>query len=606
MLKKIRELFKVRSVVFKTFWSTIAIVTLPLVLLVMLNYYRSVAQSRENALASSLNAYEQAHSFIEYKVESIKNIVNLISNDETIQNVANLHSNYIRQNIGNWVIQMKQVKTIAYATYKSPDINNINLYLYNSPLFVGDSRDAIGLLPESNSWYPKLSFYDQNYQWVIPTVIATDEEDRTILFIRKIFSSQRLNKELGIIKADIPVHVIDDILKQAFPGNSESLILFNKNNEIIASQGDEVFTDLKLLKDLVEDSTPYEGGFSKIVYQKKNYFIRQSEIEQTDWMLAAVISNDGIVAQTANATNSMLLMIFVSVTVMVPISYFMSLSNTRQIRSIISYLRKVAHGDFSVEVMKSSEDEMGELTRNINYLLTKMSMLVDEKYKLGIEIKQFELAALQSQINPHFLYNTLDMLHWMALNRGAKDIDTTVEALARFYRLSLGKGEDVVTLAHELEHVSNYVLIQNMRFNGAIDFILSVEEGFLQLNIVKLTLQPIVENAILHGIMERDEAAGTVSIGAQRQGRDVLIKIQDDGIGIGKDKIKGLIAEDEPTEELEKAEQGKQRQGGYGMKNINRRLKLRFGSAYGLDIESTPGAGTTVILRIPGIVPEEV
>lgn len=247
-------------------------------------------------------------------------------------------------------------------------------------------------------------------------------------------------------------------------------------------------------------------------------------------------------------------------------------------------------GDFNIPILSSSEDEIGQLTKSFQSMLTKMAILIEDQFKLGHEIKNAELKALQAQINPHFLYNTLDLINWMSMKYNAKEISSLVDALSKFYKLSLSRGEDVISIEDELNHVKAYVMIQNMRFSNGITLETDVSDELKQYGILKILLQPLVENAILHGILEKDDEQGTIRITGWLENGIITLRIQDDGAGMSWEMLQEIPNRILPNEKH-----------GYGIRNIDERIRLNYGSEYGLTYDSKPGEGTTVEIRIPAI-----
>jgi two-component system sensor histidine kinase YesM len=219
--------------------------------------------------------------------------------------------------------------------------------------------------------------------------------------------------------------------------------------------------------------------------------------------------------------------------------------------------------------------------------------LVEDKYRLGQAVKQLELKALQAQINPHFLYNTLDLINWMSAKYKAEEIRALVSALSKFYKLSLSGGEDTVRVRGELEHVQAYVQIQNMRYADCIRLILNVPEPLLDYPILKLVIQPLVENAIFHGIRHKADENGIIEINGEIQNEVLCLHVRDDGVGMPEERVNGILSAHPHTENHH----------GYGVRNIDERLRLRYGAGFGLSFRSAPGEGTTVTVRIPAVCP---
>ena len=232
---------------------------------------------------------------------------------------------------------------------------------------------------------------------------------------------------------------------------------------------------------------------------------------------------------------------------------------------------------------------IGVLTRNYNYMVNRLNHLMEEKYKSGQQLKMSELKALQAQINPHFLYNTLEMINWLVKRDRTEDIITVTTALSNLYKISLNRGEDLISIRDELLHVESYIKIQNMRFDNKLNYIAEIDESLLEYNIPKLILQPIVENSIFHGILEKDDQCGTIMIKLYSPMEDfICLEVRDDGVGIPEDKFDTLLSTKESP-----GKEGSQ----YGLKNIYMRLKL-MSDDNNLVFTSQVGKGTTVKVLI--------
>ena len=253
-------------------------------------------------------------------------------------------------------------------------------------------------------------------------------------------------------------------------------------------------------------------------------------------------------------------------------------------------MHAVELGDVSARVAPQGRDEIGQLMGSFSNMMGRIDTLMDEKLEQGQQIKALELKALQAQINPHFLYNSLDLINCTAIAHNVPEISRMVNALARFYRLSLSRVKEVIPLADELKHARLYVEIQNMRFEDRVRTEWDVEPGVEQCPIIKIVLQPIIENAIIHGIFEKPDKTGRLRIAAFRQGQDLVITVEDDGVGMDEETRLANFSASASSANTK---------GGYGVRNINERLHLAYGAEYGLSCESELGRGTRVTIRIP-------
>jgi two-component system sensor histidine kinase YesM len=301
-----------------------------------------------------------------------------------------------------------------------------------------------------------------------------------------------------------------------------------------------------------------------------------------------IVPYSDILKSSNNMRDRLILIFCLVVPITFVLSFFVAGSATKRLRRLILHARKVKNGNFRIAPLPVNQDEIGELTYNFNVMVENVSRLMEETYSLGREVKNKELKALQAQINPHFLYNTLDLINIMAIESGNGEISKVVDRLALFYRLSLSNGSETVTLDSELRHVESYISIQNMRFGNSIGFTEEVPLALQGCEVPKIMLQPLVENAILHGIMEKESEKGGIHVTAREENGDLVISISDDGIGMSTEALAAIL-----TKAVSK------RTGGFGIRNIEERIQLNYGPLYGLSFDSTLGEGTTVHIRIP-------
>lgn len=254
----------------------------------------------------------------------------------------------------------------------------------------------------------------------------------------------------------------------------------------------------------------------------------------------------------------------------------------------------ITRTDLQALVTGNNVDEITELGISFNIMIGKIRELLDSKIEEQENLKKAELKALQAQINPHFLYNTLDTIVWMAEANRTDQVIEIVRALSSFFRIALSKGKDWIPLQQELEHVRSYLTIQKMRYRDILDYKIEVEEDLLNSTILKLTLQPLVENALYHGIKTKRNG-GTIVVKARSTDQNmVLLEVQDDGVGFTPYKLAQLqaaLAEDSGKISKKKS--------GFGLENVNKRIKLYYGNQYGLTVQSQYRGGTQVTVAIP-------
>jgi two-component system sensor histidine kinase YesM len=243
--------------------------------------------------------------------------------------------------------------------------------------------------------------------------------------------------------------------------------------------------------------------------------------------------------------------------------------------------------------MPIEHDEIGDLVETYNYMVEEINNLSDEQIKSASDLRTAEFKALQAQINPHFLYNTLDMINWLSKKGMNEEVSNAVQTLSKFYKMTLRKGNIVVTIAEELEHVSLYIQLQNMRYNDKIHYTVDIPDNMLEYTIPKIIFQPVVENAIQHGIFGKESKEGNIVITGWMEEDTLIFIISDDGIGIPKDKITQLLAGS-----IESSSGS-----GVGISNTHNRLQLFYDTQFGLSYQSVEGKYTEVEIKIPAVKP---
>lgn len=249
-------------------------------------------------------------------------------------------------------------------------------------------------------------------------------------------------------------------------------------------------------------------------------------------------------------------------------------------------------GDFTQQVEVAADDEIGEVTECFNRMVRDIKELIDRNYVMSLKEKESELLALQAQINPHFLYNTLDSLYWRTMDSGNEDLAEDIYTLSQLFRMVLGHGQGVVPVSQEIELVRCYLQIQKMRFTTRLEYSIDVEEEILDVHIPKLILQPFVENAIVHGL-ENQGDKGSVTVMGRRQGSSLEFRVEDTGVGMTQEQIDAI------WDVSDSRKYASQRIGRYAIKNVKERLELKYKDAYQLSIQSEVGKGTIVTIVIP-------
>lgn len=477
--------------------------------------------------------------------------------NNVLNNISHMHSNInfialIDENTGEYIY--KGIRSFA-----STDFNSS---------WLGDMENSMYAGSALRVNFNKVFF--NNY-----------DEEYTMNIYYPVYSTKKIGLKLGTLCINLADNTLTQISEQDTQRSYSALSLVDVNGIIMA---DSAYDKIGSREENFECLKGYSGSFTGrgklYTYQKIgrwNYYLVQSiplnhltnSSFHTVVALVAVI-----IAMTALA-------IYLTGR-LIEIAY-------RPVNSLIGKMEAVSKGYLTVRINQNHlGDDFVKLAIGFNHMMDEIDRLMEQVKTEQHQLEQIRFNALQSQIQPHFLYNTLECIHWQAMADGNREVSTMVKALATYYRICLSKGKDVITLKQEIEHIRNYLIIQNMRYEDIIESIIEVDEICGEAMIPKMTLQPLIENAIYHGIKVKEGKKGCVVIQAQRQEDNLIIEVQDSGSGMTQEEIDAMNSSISEYDESF----------GYGVRNVNKRIELIFGKKYGLHFEKNV-AGITVKVTLP-------
>lgn len=397
----------------------------------------------------------------------------------------------------------------------------------------------------------------------------------------------------GVTAAYIAVYFSDEriagSLKKSINSGGANYIV-NERSVLVASSdftsaGVYFMTHAEILSEIGKENT-----FVTDTFLGRNIYIGYQRITSGDWFLVSAIPVDDVRQKGQNLVLTFLVIYLFFALAAFFFAYFLSGTIGKRLGAIVWQMKKVRDGKPELlEESQITKDEIGEVADTYNYMTRRIHLLMEEQEEAAREMRMSEFRALQAQINPHFLYNTLDMINWLIRGEDKASAVRAVQTLSRFYKLTLGRSDVIGPLSVELEHVSLYVELQNMRYDNRITFVVDIGQHLLGYHLPRLTFQPIVENAILHGIAVTPDKRGSVVITGWEERDDLVFLISDDGAGMEETAIREILT----------GKGAQKAKGGIGVYNTHRRLQLLYGSAYGLTYKSRVGVGTEVYLRIP-------
>ena len=395
-------------------------------------------------------------------------------------------------------------------------------------------------------------------------------------------------------KAYLAVYYSDDKLTSILSDNlslegSVSYIV-NERDAIVATSDPSLSGIYQLDYDTIKASFMSSNNFIERNILDTKVYAGFYSISNTDWFMVTVLPSPPLIHESNRLMIQIVLIYAVFLVLALIFANVLAHSITGRLSSVIRQMQTVRHGPPTPMESPQAHDEIGNLIDTYNYMTRKMEELMEKQAKAAEDLRIAEFNSLQAQINPHFLYNTMDMINWMALQGQTDEISHAVQSLSRFYKLTLSRKKGISTIARELEHVTIYVQLQNMRYHDSIELITDIPDELSEYQIPKLTLQPVVENSILHGILEKESKSGTIVITGWMENEDVVLLISDNGVGISPEILSTILSGN-----------GKSQSGGTNIAvyNTHRRLQILYGNDYGLTYSSKPGQGTEVEIRFP-------
>jgi two-component system sensor histidine kinase YesM len=393
-----------------------------------------------------------------------------------------------------------------------------------------------------------------------------------------------------VVLIDLKLRVIVETAKDVRLGKTGMLFVLDEH-------GDPIYVPRQLGFDTIPLSWldgQSSGNFIKTVNGRKLQFIFLRS-PFTKWSTIGAFSTSEAAPEIRQIRLYVGTFVFGVCLLGITASFALSQGISRPINRLMAFMQRAESGDLTTRYWGDRMDEVGMLGRSFNSMLTKINDLMSFAERQEKQKREAELRTLQAQIKPHFLYNTLDTIHWMSRKQGAEQVAEMVEALSKLFRIGLSKGSEFIPLAEEFEHVRSYLQIQKHRYKDKLQFALELDPQIAHVPVLKVILQPIVENAIYHGVKER-RGPGAISVKGCRSDDLVMLTVTDDGVGMDERKL-ALIREklNSPAESNPGAASA-----GYGLSNVQSRLLLTYGKPeYGIHVDSRAGTGTTVTIVYP-------
>ncbi|OXM83540.1 cache domain-containing sensor histidine kinase [Paenibacillus rigui] len=539
---------------------------------------------------NTLQLISKVNTTLEFYLSNMQNITYLVSFNPEVQSF--LENNDDAQNMYNMRKFLQEFTTLHSEISGILVMNSAGAYISNE-LY---ARSTASLIEET--WYQeavksKGLFKILGHPAGRNITSHVNYKDNEVISVVRAILDPDTQQLKGVVLIDLKLRVIAETAKDVRLGKLGYLMVLN-------SQGEEIYAPRHhLLNEIpIEWFQGSNGGtFSKKVDGENLQFIYQKS-PFTEWTTVGVFSSQESVLEVREINFYVVSFVFILCSLGIFASFYLSYSISRPIVRLMSLMQKAESGDLNIRYLGDRKDEVGMLGKSLNTMLAQISKLLHLTEVQSRQKQEAEFRSLQAHIKPHFLYNTLDTIHWMARNKGVDDVAEVVESLSKLFRIGLSKGSDIIPLLDEIEHIKSYLKIQKTRYRDKLNYSIHLDPAVQGASVLKLLLQPLVENAIYHGIKER-RGPGHILMEAYEQEGKLVLKVTDDGKGIPPEALTKLRKKlDELfTDGSELQETGDR--SGYGLMNVQARIRLTFGPSYGLSVDSEPGQGTTVMVIHP-------
>jgi len=458
---------------------------------------------------------------------------------------------------------------------------------------VGQLKGSVN--PSKSDWFSKALTKKENLHFSTPHVqnlfVDPDYKYRWVVSLSRAVEITN-NKKItsGVLLVDINFSGIEQICKNVNVGKSGYVYLVDREGEIIYHPRQQlIYSDL--IEENNKEASNYEDGNHTETFQGEKRLVTIKTVGYTGWKIVGVMPMADITSDYQQISIFAIFIMIFAIFILVFLNMFVSSRIANPIKSLEKCVKKLENGVKDVNISISGSYEVQHLGKAIRSMVNQMHTLMDNIMTEQESKRKSELDALQAQINPHFLYNTLDSIIWMIENENYDGAIIMVTALARLFRISLSKGKNIITVRDEIEHARNYLTIQNIRYKNKFTYSIETDEKTLDFASIKLIVQPLIENAIYHG-MEFMGGDGEILVKTYTKENDLYIDVIDNGLGMLQEVADTLLTTESKVEK---------KSSGIGLKNVNERIQLYFGKSYGVKIYSEPDEGTRISIHMPGV-----
>ena len=566
--------------------SNIVVALIPFLMFSIVSGSIFLDHAQKTAEEHSVQLIHQVSNSMDVYVETIEKMVNYIQLElqdtpfftmETEDAPGwESETDYIRSVLENVANSHREVAGIFIATKED---------LYVSTGMSRISRDPF----QNERWYREAAENPEEIQLISVVTGRNIVTNRSysiddVFSLAKAVQDPETGEVLGVILLDIRHDIIQSSINGVTIGEKGFVFVMDQEDNIVYTPVNGIVyrVNPKWVKAMEPMSVQIQGG---------SYQIRSELSPYTGWRTVGVFSMDEVMSSVNTIVYILFTCVIISLVLVVIVSFKFSRTLTNPIFKLKRLMKQAESGDLTVRFNFQHNDEIGELGQSFNHMIARIDQLIQMVYVEQENKRTAEMKSLQEQIKPHFLYNTLDTISWMARDYDAEDIVRLVDALTNMFRIGLSHGKDIITVKEEITHVSNYLYIQKIRNKDKLNYVIHVDESLYAVEVPKLILQPLVENAIYHGVKAK-RGGGTITITGVPEGENLVFTVQDDGAGMLQEKVEELNRRMSERSVLDEKKS-------FGLFYIRERIQLCYGKGYGVHVESTLGEGTRVTITLP-------
>lgn len=556
----------------------IILLTIPLIAVGTISYIKSSSIIKEKVSISNLNTLKQTANNMEFIIRDVEKFSLYLIQNDAISDFLKTGNNFNYQQIQHQKTQVN--RELMYLLTPKDYIHSVQILGFN-----GLDIRTRGSLINLNSDITQAALKKKGgVLWFNQKLLSYDGTTTNVIsLIRIINDINNISNQLGILLINIPEESLQELYNNSPLSKKEEFYIIDQNQNIISSSNSNDLNNQIPSQIINEQILEEKQGYYNINYNNEEYLLSYYTLDNINYTMLNLVPVEELLVENQIIQNITILSILISLLFAAAAIYLFNHSVLKPLDQINKVMHELKNENFNVRLNVSGHDEIAVLGKTFNKMSEKLQNLMEQVYLEKIKQKEAELKALQAQIDPHFLYNTLDTIYWMSRMENSPETSNLIKALAKLFRLSLNKGEEFTTVAKEVEHLENYITIQKKRYEGLINFSITVNEELLDYRVVKLVLQPLVENAIYHGINQKD-GKGNIEINIKKENGFLIYEVIDDGVGIDENEMQKLLNEVEENNR------------GLGIKNVNDRIKLYFDEQCGLFFYNNQ-PGTKVVVK---------